>query len=305
MNNISFHEPVLLKDSVEHLIYDEDGIYVDGTLGGGGHSQAILKLLSSKGQLFGIDQDDEALQAASEKIGTDSRFHPIKGNFGFMDVLLPPEITQNVNGILLDLGVSSHQIDTAERGFSFQFEGPLDMRMNPQIALTAYHVINEYSAKELSTVLYRYGEERHSRRIVQAIIQARPITTTSQLRKIIESVVKGPYTTKSVARVFQAIRIEVNGELEALENGLIAGLKLLKDGGRFIIISYHSLEDRIVKTFFKTGNLEGKIEKDFYGNVITEIELFNKKIITASEDEINRNPRARSAKMRIGIKKSR
>ncbi len=300
---MSFHEPVLLKETLEYLVYEADGSYVDGTLGGGGHASEILKRLSSTGRLFGIDQDDEALNAAKMRIGTDPRFTPVKGNFGYMDVLLPPELIKNASGILLDLGVSSHQIDTAERGFSFQQEGPLDMRMGNMTGLTAYQVINDYEPGELKKILFKYGEERHSNRIVQAIQQSRPIETTGQLRRVIESVVKGPHTTKSVARVFQAVRIEVNGELDVLEKGLNAGLRLLKPGGRFVVISYHSLEDRIVKTFFKTGNTEGVIHKDFYGNVISEIEMLSKKIITASGDEIDRNPRARSAKMRIGIKK--
>ncbi len=300
---MSFHEPVLLKETLEYLVYEADGLYLDGTLGGGGHASEILKKLGSTGRLFGIDQDDEALNAAKMRIGTDPRFTPVKGNFGYMDVLLPPEFVKSVSGILLDLGVSSHQIDTAERGFSFQQEGPLDMRMGNMTGLTAYQVINDYEPGELKKILFKYGEERHSNRIVRAIQQSRPIETTGQLRRVVESVVKGPHSTKSVARVFQAVRIEVNGELDVLEKGLNAGLRLLKPGGRFVVISYHSLEDRIVKTFFKTGNTEGVIHKDFYGNVISEIEMLRNKIITASGDEIARNPRARSAKMRIGIKK--
>lgn len=300
---MSFHEPVLLKETLDNLVYETDGLYVDGTLGGGGHSSEILNKLGSTGRLFGIDQDDEAIDAAIQRIGSDPRFTPVRGNFGYMDILLPVECTENVSGILLDLGVSSHQIDTAGRGFSFQQEGPLDMRMGNLAGLTAYQVVNDYEPGELKKILFKYGEERHSNRIVKAIQQSRPIKTTGQLRDIIESVIKGPHATKSVARVFQAIRIEVNGELNMLEKGLNAGLKLLKPGGHFVVISYHSLEDRIVKTFFKTGNTEGVVQKDFYGNVISDIEMYKNKIITASGDEIKRNPRARSAKMRIGIKK--
>lgn len=300
---MSFHEPVLLKETLDNLVYEINGLYVDGTLGGGGHSSEILKKLGSNGRLFGIDQDDEAIDAAKKYIGRDPRFTPVKGNFGYMDALLPAECTNSASGILLDLGVSSHQIDSAERGFSFQQEGPLDMRMGNLTELTAYQVVNDYGPDELKKILFKYGEERHSNRIVKAIQLSRPIKTTGQLRKAIESVVKGPHSTKSVARVFQAVRIEVNGELDVLEKGLVAGLKLLKPGGHFVVISYHSLEDRIVKTFFKTGNTEGVVHKDFYGNIISEIEMVKNKIITASGDEIERNPRARSAKMRIGIKK--
>ncbi|HKJ45828.1 MAG TPA: 16S rRNA (cytosine(1402)-N(4))-methyltransferase RsmH [Balneolales bacterium] len=298
----SFHEPVLLKEAVDLLVTETDGIYIDGTLGGGGHSREILSRLDDQGLLFGIDQDEEAIKTAEQRIGNDSRFKTVYGNFGYMDVLLPPETRGNISGILLDLGVSSHQIDTPDRGFSFQQEAPLDMRMGKFTGITAQKIVNEYDLDKLKNILYKYGEEKKSGRIARAIVENRPISTTSELRKIVESIVKGRHATKSVARVFQAIRIEVNRELEMLENALMAGLTLLKPGGRYVVISYHSLEDRIVKNFFKSGNLEGKIKKDLYGNILSEIEMLNRKVITASDEEIARNPRARSAKLRVAIK---
>ncbi|MDZ7716092.1 MAG: 16S rRNA (cytosine(1402)-N(4))-methyltransferase RsmH [Balneolaceae bacterium] len=296
------HVPVLLQESVEQLITDSGGIYVDGTLGGGGHSMEILSQLNNKGQLIGIDQDDEALAAARKRIGTDPRFSSIKGNFGYLSRLLPPEIHGEVSGILLDLGVSTHQISQGERGFSFQEDGPLDMRMSNLRGVTAYQVVNDYSYEELRDVIFHYGEERMSRQIARAILDARPIETTGELRKVVESVVKGQHQIKSVARVFQGIRIEVNRELDMLRNVLEESLKVLKIGGRIVAISYHSLEDRIVKRFFKAGNHEGKIEKDFYGNDLSPIESLSGGIITPGKKEIERNSAARSAKMRVAEK---
>lgn len=300
----SYHEPVLLREVIEYLVTDENGIYVDCTLGGGGHASEILKHLSGYGKLFGIDQDDEAIGAATKRIGDDKRFIPVKGNFGYMDVLLPAGIAGQVSGVLLDLGVSSHQLDSPERGFSYQFEGPLDMRMGNLSGVNAWHIINKYSKDELAGILYKYGEERQSRKIADAIFRERPIETTKHLREIVESVVKGPHSTKSVARVFQAVRIEVNGELDMLERGLPATRGLLKNGGRIVVISYHSLEDRITKFFFKTGNTDGKLDKDFYGNPITDIHMVTRSVITASESERYRNPRSRSAKLRVAEKRN-
>ena len=296
------HIPVLLESSVDYLITDKDGIYIDGTLGGGGHSKAILDRLSSAGKLFGIDQDREAHQAAAKYIGEDSRFTAISGNFGYLGTIIPKEVHGSVSGILLDLGVSTHQIKEAERGFSFQHDGPLDMRMSDMSGVSAYKVVNEYDYEKLRDVIFHYGEERRSREIARAIIDNRPVETTGELRKIVENVVFGKYTIKSIARVFQGIRIEVNRELDVLKLGLEQSLKILKPGGRIVAISYHSLEDRLVKNFFKSGNFEGKIEKDFYGNPITPIQLVVKQIITPSAEEIEMNPAARSAKMRIAEK---
>ncbi len=296
------HQPVLLQESVEYLITDPSGIYIDATLGGGGHSLALLSHLNDDAQLIGIDQDDEALDAANSHIGDDKRFSSIKGNFGYLSRLLPPELHGEVSGILLDLGVSTHQITEADRGFTFQKEGPLDMRMSNLRGVTAYQVVNDYSYEDLRDVIYHYGEERLSREIAREIIDRRPLETTTELREAVESVVHGQYQIKSVARVFQGIRIEVNRELDMLRNVLDQSLEQLKVDGRIVAISYHSLEDRIVKRFFKAGNHEGKIEKDFYGNPLNPIEEISGGIIRPSEEEIEKNPAARSAKMRVAQK---
>ncbi len=296
------HQPVLLHESVEQLITDRSGIYIDATLGGGGHSLELLSHLNEDAQLIGIDQDDEALEAAKTRIGNDPRFSSIKGNFGYLSRLIPPELRGEVAGILLDLGISTHQITEAERGFSYQKEGPLDMRMSNLRGITAYQVVNEYSYEELRDVIYHYGEERLSREIARAIIDNRPVETTTGLSDIVKSVVKGRHQIKSVARVFQGIRIEVNRELDMLRNVLEQSLEILKIDGRIVAISYHSLEDRIVKKFFKAGNHEGKIEKDFYGNKLTPIHEISGGIIRPSEEEIEKNPAARSAKMRVAEK---
>jgi 16S rRNA (cytosine1402-N4)-methyltransferase len=305
MTHTDYHIPVLLEESVSWLLTDPDGIYVDGTIGGGGHSEAILEKLSPEGRVYGIDQDDEALEQTRQRLGDDHRLELIKGNFGFMKTLLPPDTIGKVNGILLDLGVSSHQIDEPERGFSFQAKGPLDMRMGDLRAQTAEQVINSYEFEDLRNIFFEFGEERQSNRIARAIIDNRPVTTTEQLSRIILTVAKGPHAVKSVARIFQAIRIEVNRELEMLGMALEKGLDILKEDGRYVVISYHSLEDRKVKQFFKTGNLEGTLHKDFYGNDITPLQMLTPKIITASESEIRENPRARSARLRVAAKKER
>lgn len=293
------HTPVLLKQAVDELVTDQSGIYVDATLGGGGHAREILSRLEDGARLFGIDQDDEALEAARNRIGNDTRFTPLKGNFGYLSRLLPPEVHGGVSGILLDLGVSTHQIKQAERGFSFQEDGPLDMRMSNLRGITAKQVVNQYDYEDLRDVIYHYGEERMSRQIARAIIDARPLETTGELREVVESVVKGPHQVKSLARVFQGIRIEVNRELDMLRNVLDQSLELLKTGGRIVAISYHSLEDRIVKRFFKAGNHTGEVEKDFYGNDLSPIRSLSGGIIRPTEEEIEENPAARSAKMRV------
>lgn len=296
------HQPVLLDESVEYLITDSSGIYIDATLGGGGHSRELLTHLSDDAQVFGIDQDDEALAAAGSHIGNDQRFTSVKGNFGYLSRLISPEHHGKVSGILLDLGVSTHQITEAERGFTFQKEGPLDMRMSNLRGVTADQVVNSYSYEDLRDVIYHYGEERLSRQIAKEIISRRPLETTTELRKAVEAVVHGQHQIKSVARVFQGIRIEVNQELDMLREALEQGLELLRENGRMVAISYHSLEDRIVKRFFKAGNHEGKIEKDFYGNKLTPIEEISGGIVRPTEEEIVRNSAARSAKMRVAQK---
>lgn len=301
MQHITYHDPVLCEETLNVLITDPDGIYVDGTLGGGGHASALLTHLSESAKVFGIDQDDDALRAASKRIN-DNRFSTVKGNFGYMDVLLPPSIRGRVNGILLDIGVSSHQIDQGTRGFSFREEGPLDMRMDPRNPLSAAIVVNNYDPAELTRILFAYGEERFSRKITEAIVARRPVETTAELRSAVESVIRGPHVNKSLARVFQAIRIEVNQELEMLKMALQKSVNLLADGGRIAVMSYHSLEDRLVKHFFRAGNADGVVEKDFYGNDIRPLNPVKPSLITPSEQEIARNPRARSARLRVAEK---
>lgn len=302
MNSFIPHIPVLLEPSVEFLLTDPDGIYIDATLGGGGHSKRILEVLSEKGKLLGVDQDEEALESAQERIGSDPRFQTIKGNFGYLPTIIPPEFHGNISGILFDLGVSTHQIKEPARGFSFQHEGPLDMRMSSLTGVSAYDVVNNYEYEKLRDLIFHYGEERLSRQIAAEIINRRPIETTLELRTAIEHVLYGRHIVKSVARVFQAIRIEVNRELEVLKNGLTGALEILKPGGRIIAISYHSLEDRLVKNFFRSGNFEGTVEKDFYGNPLNPIKVITRQIVTPSDEEIKNNPSARSAKLRVAEK---
>ncbi len=296
------HIPVMLNECMEALITDKDAIYIDATLGGGGHSKEILARLSDEGTLYSIDQDDEAIAAASKRIGQDPRFKIIKGNFGYLTTILPPHVHGQVAGILLDLGVSTHQIKEAERGFSFQEDGPLDMRMGNLSGISAYQVVNEYEYERLRDVIFHYGEERGSRQIAKAIIENRPIETTGELAAIIKEIVPPKFAVKSLARVFQGIRIEVNRELDVLKDVLSQSLEVLKPGGRIVVMSYHSLEDRIVKKFFKAGNFEGEQEKDFYGNVISPIKPVNRQVITPSPDEVAKNSAARSAKLRIAEK---
>jgi 16S rRNA (cytosine1402-N4)-methyltransferase len=296
------HEPVLLKESISQLMTDPGGSYIDATLGGGGHAAELLSRLNNQGKLIGLDQDDAAIAETRSRIGSDERFSIIKGNFGYLERLIPPKLHGKINGILFDLGLSTHQISDAHRGFSYQKEGPLDMRMSNLRGTTAYDVVNNYSYKQLRDVIFHYGEERLSRQIAHAVVQARPVDTTTELRKIIGSVVQGPHQIKSVARVFQAIRIVINDELNMLRLALEQSLKLLKMKGRIIAISYHSLEDRIIKHFFRAGNHTGKVEKDLYGNDLSPIQPLTNGIIRPSKEEIEHNKAARSAKMRVAEK---
>ncbi len=302
MTHTSYHVPVMLEQTLDLLVTDPDGVYIDGTLGAGGHTRALLARLGPNAHVFGIDQDDDAIRASSDI--NDPRFKALKGNFGFMDVLIPAAYRGKTTGILLDLGVSSHQIDAPERGFSFQGEGPLDMRMGTMVMNTAEDVLNRYSGEQLADIFFRYGEERHSRAIARAVESARPLATTSDLRRAVEQVIKGPHTTKSLARIFQAVRIEVNRELDMLEQALTRSVGLLAEGGRIVVIAYHSLEDRMVKYFLRSGRLDGEIEKDFYGNPITPLRLVTRNAVTASEDEVSQNPRARSARLRAAEKRA-
>ena len=296
------HTPVMLQECIEYLITDSNGTYIDATLGGGGHTLAILNKLGPDAKVFGVDQDQQAIEAASQRIGEDPRCTILKGNFGYLSTLLPPPYKGQVAGILLDLGVSTHQLKEADRGFSFQQEGPLDMRMGTYTGLTAYDVINTYDYERLRDILFHFGEERGSRKIAQSIIDARPIESTQELSAIISEQVPPKFRIKSLARVFQAIRIEVNQELEVLKQVLQQGLELLAPGGRMVVMSYHSLEDRLVKNFIKSGNFEGIIEKDFYGNPVCPLTPINRQVITPNDQEIDRNPASRSAKLRVAEK---
>jgi 16S rRNA (cytosine1402-N4)-methyltransferase len=292
----------MLQECMDHLITDENGVYIDGTLGGGGHSKEILSRLGENGQLFSIDQDEQAIAAASGRIGIDDRFTILKGNFGYLTTLLPPPNHGQVAGILLDLGVSTHQIKDGGRGFSFQEDGPLDMRMGNLTGITAYEVVNNYEYEVLRDIIFHYGEEKASRQIARAILENRPIETTGELRKVIGAVVNKKFEVKSLARVFQSIRIEVNQELEMLKQVLEQSLEVLKPGGRLVVMSYHSLEDRLVKRFFKAGNFDGIVEKDFYGNSLSPLNTLTRQVIAPSAEEIAQNPAARSAKLRVAEK---
>jgi len=296
------HIPVMLHECMDGLITDTNGVYIDGTLGGGGHTLELLKRLGPKATVFGVDQDEQAIAAASARIGKDDRFNILKGNFGYLSTLLPPQFIGQVSGILLDLGVSTHQLKEAERGFSFQQEGPLDMRMGGFTGLTAYEVVNNYEYERLRDIIFHYGEEKASRKIAQAIIEARPIESTQELSGIIKEVVVPKFQIKSLARVFQAIRIEVNQELEVLKEVLHQSIDLLAPNGRLVVMSYHSLEDRLVKHMMKSGNFEGRLEKDFYGKPVRPLKPIYRQVITPHEEEVERNPAARSAKLRVAEK---
>jgi len=294
-----YHIPVLLQQTVDGLITNPDGVYADVTYGGGGHSREILNRLTQKGKLYAFDQDDEAI---ANKL-PDERLTLIKSNYQFFENYLKEVIP--IDGILADIGVSSHQFDAGYRGFSIRFEEPLDMRMDNSSELNAQVVLNDYDETKLANVLYQYGELYNSRQLAFKIAKARiqqNIITPANLREAIKGSVKPHLEKDLMVKIFQAIRIEVNDELEVLKALLEGSLRVLKPGGRIAIMSYHSLEDRLVKNFFKSGNFEGKVEKDFYGNIITPISSLTTKPIVPDENEIERNPRSRSAKLRIGIK---
>ncbi|KFF28396.1 16S rRNA (cytosine(1402)-N(4))-methyltransferase RsmH [Chryseobacterium vrystaatense] len=295
-----YHNPVLLKQSVDDLVTNPDGIYVDCTFGGGGHSREILSRLSEKGKLFSFDQDLDALKNTID----DPRFTLVNQNFRFLEnSMLMYGITQ-VDGILADLGVSSHQFDEAERGFSTRNNAPLDMRMNVMQGLDAKRVINEYEETELADIFYYYGELREARKLARDIVHHRKtksINTTEDLKKLF-SYLPPHKVNKFYAQLFQAIRIEVNQELEALKEMLVQALNILRPEGRLVVISYHSLEDRLVKRFLKNGMFEGEQQRDIYGNYKKVFELLKSKAIIPDDKEIEENSRARSAKMRTGIK---
>jgi 16S rRNA (cytosine1402-N4)-methyltransferase len=295
-----YHNPVLLKQSVDDLVTNPDGIYVDCTFGGGGHSREILTRLSEKGKLFGFDQDLDALKNNID----DPRFTLINQNFRFLENSLLMYGSSKVDGILADLGVSSHQFDEAQRGFSTRSTAPLDMRMNVMQSLDAKKVINEYGEEELANIFYYYGELRESRKLARDIVHHRKnksIETTEDLKKLF-SFLPPHKINKFYAQLFQAIRIEVNQELEALKEMLVQSYNILKPEGRLVVISYHSLEDRLVKRFLKNGMFEGEPQRDIYGNYKKAFELLKTKAIIPDDKEIEENSRARSAKMRTGIK---
>lgn len=298
MIETAYHIPALLSETIEGLHIKPDGIYVDVTFGGGGHSREILNQLGANGRLLGFDQDLDALKNAID----DKRFTFVRSNFRYLKNFLKYHGIEKVDGILADLGVSSHHFDEAERGFSFRFDGALDMRMNTESKLTAAVILNTYTEEQLADVFYLYGELHNSRKIARTIVQSRskePIERIFQFIEILKPYFGREKEKKDMARVFQALRIEVNKEMDVLQELLTQSLELLNPGGRIAILTYHSLEDRLVKNYFRSGNFEGKLEKDFYGNIIAPLKPVNNKVIVATNEEIDRNPRARSAKLRV------
>lgn len=301
MQEEQYHVPVMLEECIEGLNIKPDGIYIDLTFGGGGHSKAILQRLSSEGSLYAFDQDSDAVKNALD----DDRFTMIEDNFSNLTNQLKLYRVTQVDGILADLGISSYQIDCAERGFSTRFDAELDLRMNRKQVLTAKDVVNTYSLEQLKKIFANYGELSNAYQIAKRIesSQIEGISTTNQLKEILQPLAQRGKENKFFAQVFQALRIEVNGEIDVLQKMLEQTSPLLKQGGRLVVMSYHSLEDRLVKNYIKTGNCEGKIEKDFFGNLLNDLEAVNRKPIIASEQELIRNPRSRSAKLRIAQKK--
>lgn len=296
----TYHVPVLLKESVDGLDIRPDGIYIDVTFGGGGHSREILSRLGRNGHLYSFDQDADA----EKNIVSDDRFTFVRSNFRYIHNWMQYYGIEQIDGLLADLGVSSHHFDDETRGFSFRFNAPLDMRMNKRAGLTAADVLNNYTEEQLSDVFYLYGELKNARRLAKAIIngrQQKAIMTTTDLGEVIEPFMRSEREKKDMARVYQALRIEVNHEMDALRDMLCKTTQLLRQGGRFSVITYHSLEDRIVKNVMKTGNVEGKVEQDFYGRISSPFRFVNKVTVPSGEEQ-QRNPRSRSAKLRIAEK---
>lgn len=302
MEQTAYHIPALLPESLEALDIRPGGIYVDATFGGGGHSRAIVERLSSEGHLYSFDQDDEAVGRAF----SDPRFTIVYSNFRFLRNFMRYYGHEQVDGILADLGVSFHHFDDSERGFSFRFDGPLDMRMNRHASLSAADVLQTYSEERLAEIFTLYGELPFGRRLAREIVKARengePVDTVGRLRELASRLISPRKEKKEMAMVFQALRIEVNGEMRALEQFLTATLSVLRPGGRLAVITYHSLEDRLVKNFMRSGNFAGKVEKDFFGVTSTPFRIVNSKPIVPSAEEIERNPRSRSAKLRVAQK---
>lgn len=298
----TYHVPVLLDESINGLNLHPDGVYIDVTFGGGGHSREILRRMPQGSRLFSFDQDADA----ERNIVDDDRFTFVRSNFRYLKNWMRYYEIDHIDGLLADLGVSSHHFDDESRGFSFRFDAPLDMRMNKRADKTAADIVAEYDEEALADIFYLYGELKNSRRIASALVKARQqhaIATTQDFLHVVEPFFKREREKKDMARLFQALRIEVNHEMEALKEMLAAATQLLAPGGRLSVITYHSLEDRIVKNVMKTGNAEGKMIQDFYGRIETPYRLVNNKVIVPTDEEQQRNPRSRSAKLRIAEKK--
>lgn len=302
----SYHVPVLLKESVDGLDIKPDGTYVDVTFGGGGHSREILRRLGRGGRLFSFDQDADAEQNLKGIDKGEAAFTFVLSNFRYLANWMRYYGVDHINGVLADLGVSSHHFDDAERGFSFRFDAPLDMRMNKQGGKTAADIVNGDSEETLADIFYLYGELRQSRRIASAIVKTRqqkPIATTQDFLEAVQPLFRREHEKKDMARLFQALRIAVNHEMTALREMLASATGLLASGGRLSVITYHSLEDRMVKNIMKTGNVEGKVKENLYGRIDSPFRLINNKVIVPTTEEQERNPRSRSAKLRIAEKK--
>ncbi len=300
-----YHAPVLCNTVVEVLITDPEGTYIDCTLGGGGHTHALLDTLAPQALVVGIDRDPEAIKTASTRLASEidaGRLRIVQANFSEIEQVASDEGLKQIDGVLLDFGVSSHQLDQPGRGFSHRETGKLDMRMGVDTELTADTIVNTWSQSDLTRVLRRYGEEPMAYRIAKDIIRNRPVADTSALAHIIRSLIKGPRAGKALARVFQALRVQVNDELAAIENALPAATVLVKDEGRCVAMSYHSLEDRMAKRYFRAGNFDGVLEKDFYGNVIAPWRPITNRPVTANDEEIKANPRARSVRLRAAVR---
>ncbi len=298
---VCYHIPVMLNECMEGLAIKPDGVYVDVTFGGGGHSKEILSRLGKKGTLYGFDQDADA----ENNIPEDDRFVFVRSNFRYLSNFMRFHGETEIDGLLADLGVSSHHFDDKDRGFSFRFQGMLDMRMNTRAGKTAADIFNTYTEEALSTLFYLYGELKNSRKLASVIVRARetkPLVTTDEFLALITPYIGKDKEKKMLAQVFQALRIEVNDEMRALREMLQQAMHLLKPGGRLVVMTYHSLEDRLVKNFFKSGNFEGTISQDFFGNIQSPFRLINNKVITPSSEEVEVNPRSRSAKLRIAEK---
>ena len=294
----TYHTPVLLQESIDGLDIKPDGVYVDVTFGGGGHSKEILRRLGKNGHLYGFDQDEDA----EKNILDDDRFTFVRSNFRYLTNWMRYYNVEHIDGLLADLGVSSHHFDDETRGFSFRFEAPLDMRMNKRSGMTAAEILNDYSEEQLADIFYVYGELKNARKIASAVVKAREekrIETTGDLMQIAEKLLQREREKKETAKLFQALRIEVNHEMDALKEMLNGACETLRGGGRLSVITYHSLEDRIVKNFMKAGNVEGKVKQDFFGRTEAPLRAISNKVIVPSDEEQQQNPRSRSAKLRV------